>query len=1490
MFHNTTQGGVVNKKILIHFFVLLLICSTIQQVSSQNQKITNDPSKTQPLSDKETHPYVDNQIIVKFSDTIPSTTIENINKAYGAISLSNNSYSGFHLLQIPTNTTVPDMVKIYTNNRNVEYAEPNYITQLYMYPNDEYYPSQWNFHNKTEGGINVEPAWDITNGSDVIVAVLDSGITPGSDLNDTCFVPGIDIVNDDDDPADDNGHGTHVAGTIAQNTNNSIGVCGIAFNACLMPIKVVNSTGYGTTAQLVNGIYYAIANNADIISISLGGPPSTTEQQAVAAAYNAGITVIAASGNNNGPVRYPAAYNDYVIAVGATRVDTTRAPYSNYGANLDLVAPGGDMSVDQNNDGNPDGILQQTRQNNQWGYYYFEGTSMAAPHVSGVAALICSMGVTSPDDIRFVLESSAFDLGALGVDDYYGHGLLNASNAVLVAQDVLDNPPVAHNDSYTLNEDTILSTPAPGVLGNDTDAEDDLLTAITLTDPSHGVLISFQDNGSFVYQPTSNYYGLDTFTYHSYDGVKYSNEATVRLTILPVNDPPVAQNDTKTVIEDSIDNQINVLLNDNDIENNPLTVISVTQPTHGTSTRNGNIVLYTPQANYYGSDVFSYTISDGQGGTDTATITITITPVNDAPIAQDDTVTIQEDSNTTQINVRANDIDVDGDPITILSVTQPAHGSSSTNGLYAFYTPALNYYGTDFFTYTITDGHSSTDSATVTITVTSRNDPPVANFTYTVNDRTVTFDASSSYDIDGTITTYNWDFGDTTAGTGTLISHTYSDYGSYDVMLTVHDNNGGTGTISKVVDVEDFIPPEITDNTPSAGYTGNAFTFTATITDGDSVTSAQVEYWYGTGAHTNSDLMKSAGDTWSKTITITNTLNPLHYFIIAADPADNWNTTITRTIIIADDDTPTFNDHSPSHGTAGQSYIFDVTASDNIGVATVTVNWTHGITNETDRLLQNDGDGTWSLTISLDDNLTDMTYQLTITDTSDNTQIGPLKTIPIVENQPPTTPQKPSGETYGYADKPYMYQTRSTDPNDDAIYYKWNWSDGTQSDWLGPYPSGQITTTSHHWEKGNYSISVKAKDAYGLESPWSIALTVQMIQNYPPLLSNETPAHQSSKLPISTSTLRVSISDPEGDPINWSITTSPNVGSSSGTNAPNGTKSCSITRLTYSRTYYWNVHVFDGIHWTNTTYRFTTESNPNGGGGGGGGTGGGGEPPELENEKPHANASVDGPYQGYINTAIFFNGSRSYDPDGTITKWNWVFGDNTTGTGETTTHTYRTPGTYQVSLTVTDNKGATHTDITTCRITQPNRPPSKPTINGPTYGTKDTNYEYTVLSTDADDDPLSYSINWDDTSQQTNTSGLIQSDTPVTFHHAWNTPGIYTIMVYSSDNDSASQPTSLTVLIDVKYVNELGYFINQNADGVYDLFYSNSTMKYTVIQKQADGMYLLDTNGDGEWDYTYNPVTSALTTYTPQTPGFELIFIFVAIATLVFLKRKKYPR
>jgi len=302
-------------------------------------------------------------------------------------------------------------------------------------PNDPFFPDQWHFPP-----VQAPDAWDVSTGSGVIVAVVDTGISQaGEDLACHTFVSPFNAITDTAGSAvDDEGHGTHVAGTIAQCTNNGIGVAGIAYGAQLMPVKALGADGSGYDSDIAQGIDWARTHGARVINLSLGSScnanypacSSSILDNAINTATSAGIVVVAASGNENSPYVGTPANNPNVISVGAVRYDLGRASYSNYGSGLDIVAPGGDV-LDQNGDGYVDGVLQETFDVGGWGYYFWQGTSMAAPHVAGAVAVLRSAFPTATrEQITAALLTTAADRGTPGYDTYYGNGLLQIDAAL----------------------------------------------------------------------------------------------------------------------------------------------------------------------------------------------------------------------------------------------------------------------------------------------------------------------------------------------------------------------------------------------------------------------------------------------------------------------------------------------------------------------------------------------------------------------------------------------------------------------------------------------------------------------------------------------------------------------------------------------------------------------------------------------------------------------------------------------------------------------------------------------------------------------------------------------------------------------------------------------------------------------------------------------------------------------------------------------------
>lgn len=297
------------------------------------------------------------------------------------------------------------------------------------------------------------------------------------------------------------------------------------------------------------------------------------------------------------------------------------------------------------------------------------------------------------------------------------------------------------------------------VLANDNDLDGTLApgTVTVISGPANGSIGGINAaTGEITYLPDPDFFGVDSFIYRVCDNQVSCSTATVTITINPVNDPPIARDDIDTTFED-IATTIDVLTNDSDPDFDPLTVISTGTPANGTVSINpGNTLTYTPTLNFIGTDTFTYTISDG-ALTDTALVTVTVNPVNDPPIAVDDVITITEDTPSITITVLANDSDPEGDPIGIVSTTAPTTGSITINlppPTYTItYNPPLNFNGVVTFTYTISDGNL-TDTATVTVNITSVNDPPVAVDDTAVISQglSVTIPAhANDFDIDGTL-------------------------------------------------------------------------------------------------------------------------------------------------------------------------------------------------------------------------------------------------------------------------------------------------------------------------------------------------------------------------------------------------------------------------------------------------------------------------------------------------------------------------------------------------------------------------------------------------------------------------------------------------------------------------------------------------------------------------------------------------------------------
>jgi PKD repeat protein len=490
-------------------------------------------------------------------------------------------------------------------------------------------------------------------------------------------------------------------------------------------------------------------------------------------------------------------------------------------------------------------------------------------------------------------------------------------------------------------------------------------------------------------------------------------------------------------------------------------------------------------------------------------------------------------------------------------------------------------------------------------------------------------------------------------------------------------------------------------------------------------------------------------------------------------------------------------------------------------------------------------------------------------------------------NNPPSTPSIPSGVIIsGYHGTSYTYSTSSTDPDGDDLSYRFDWGDTTIGSWLGSYQSGELIHTSYIWKTpGTYQIKAKARDSYGTESNWSSALSVTMTNRAPVQPSNPSPQHTATQV-TTNPVLSWAATDPDGDLVNFDVyfgTMNPPVKLVDNQSA----SSFHPAALSYQTTYYWKTIAWDnfGSSTSGPVWSFTTQTTS-------GGSSGNGDTNQT-NDPPVANASQS-EQTGFVNTLLIFNGSRSYDLDGYLTKWSWDFGDGTNGTGERTIHAYHSLGIYTVTLTVTDNDGATGTDTITVEVGSANWPPTKPVIKGTRIGTKNKAYLYTVSSIDADNDFLQYTLTWGDGTH--NTSEFQPNGTLCSFSHSWDAAGKYIITATATDNTTLSQQTTSEVFIDVFFIGMLGFLFDTDNDGSYDSFYTNATGMITSAQILTNGSYLLDTDSDGKWNYLYNPSTGSLGTIDTGITTIEnqwiyviiMVVAFLVIACIVYLYKKNY--
>lgn len=409
------------------------------------QRAPRVPRLARPPARRGPRRFASDRVLVRFKPGTSRVYAEALLGSYGFPSVRAIPQIGVFSVRTPAGVSVAETLAVLRRNGDIEAARPDYRARLADVPDDPYFQVyQYNLRNRggvldlggglrfsmTAGAdIKAVPAWDFAKGdTETIIAVLDTGVDDGHpDLSSKVVPGGWDFANDDDDPSDDHWHGTHVAGIAAAATGNGAGIAGAAWNCTVMPVKVVDENGDGYYSWIIDGIIWATDRGANVINLSLGGDvPDPFLEDACAYAHERGVVVVAAVGNDGGPVLYPAAYDDHVLAVASSDFNDAVSSFSNQGPEVDVAAPGEWILAP--------GPLWYFGPYDM-PYLFASGTSAATPQAAALAALIrTAKPGLAVDEILAVIRYSADDINRSthpGRDDRAGYGRINMERALV---------------------------------------------------------------------------------------------------------------------------------------------------------------------------------------------------------------------------------------------------------------------------------------------------------------------------------------------------------------------------------------------------------------------------------------------------------------------------------------------------------------------------------------------------------------------------------------------------------------------------------------------------------------------------------------------------------------------------------------------------------------------------------------------------------------------------------------------------------------------------------------------------------------------------------------------------------------------------------------------------------------------------------------------------------------------------------------------------
>jgi len=427
--------------------------------SQENLRLSQIIGRKSPPSPSKIF-YSSDHILVKFRPSVPDEFIKATLNSFQVREYKTIPRINVLKMKVPENYSVKDMMYVMKQHQYVEYAEPDYVAYALVTPNDNFFNYQYALYNsgqyigppgspqgQSSADIKATQAWEETKGTEeTIIAVVDSGIDLlHPDLENKIENSGRDFVNGDFEASDDEGHGTFVAGITAAETNNNEGIAGVAWNCKLLPVKVLDEIGEGYYSWIIEGIIWAVDHDASVVNLSLGGPvESYSLENALQYANQNDVVIAAAAGNDGGSVVYPAAYDEYCLAVASTDYNDNRVGWSNTGSEVDVAAPGKLIISTVPTWYFPPGSVP---------YGFASGTSFSTAHVSGMAALILSLKPwMTADEVMNVIKYSADDVNENnnpGRDTFIGYGRINMERALVPI--ILENKEKIKSNTQIIN-------------------------------------------------------------------------------------------------------------------------------------------------------------------------------------------------------------------------------------------------------------------------------------------------------------------------------------------------------------------------------------------------------------------------------------------------------------------------------------------------------------------------------------------------------------------------------------------------------------------------------------------------------------------------------------------------------------------------------------------------------------------------------------------------------------------------------------------------------------------------------------------------------------------------------------------------------------------------------------------------------------------------------------------------------------------------------